>query len=311
MIEKYQDMARAGDTRPSRFVSSAAVILYFYVFIGAFISGIPMLIMIFTNRQAMADATIASDVNSFLTRYIGTLPIYILTNLTIFCMLLGLVIGVKFIHYRSITSLITTRPKMQWSRFWTGFAVYGILILIGSAVDYFMSPETYSFSFDASKFWLALPFILIMTPIQTTTEELVFRGYLIQSFGLKVRNAMLLSLISGVLFTLPHLANPEVYASNKLGVISSVCMILNYFVVGASFALITIKTNSLEIAMGAHAVNNLICALLLGYPDSALATNTVFMTSSFEPVSGLVSVIVVSVLFYYISAFLARKNRGE
>lgn len=305
MITKYQDMARTGDTRPSRFASAASIILYFYLVVGSGVVIIPLIIALFSNRSILTELMINTE-KLDLSKILGAMPNYIVTNLSIYCMLLGVFIAVKFIHKRPLTSLITTKPKMQWSRFMIGFIVYGILISLGSLVDYFISPETYSITFDASKFWIALPIILIMTPIQTTTEELVFRGYVIQSFGLKIKNGILLSLISGFLFTFPHLMNPEIYASNKLGVFSTICMILNYFVVGVSLALVTIKTNSLEIAMGAHAVNNLFCFILLGYPDGVLPTNSIFFTTKFEPISGLISVIIVSILFYFISAALLK-----
>ncbi len=303
MITKYQEMAKAGDTRPSRFVASTFVILYFFFIIGSIIVTIPFIIVLLLNREILMDL-MTNTAQIDLSKVFGQMPNYILTNLSIYCMLLGVIIAVKYIHYRPLTTLITTKKKIQWSRFFTSFFVYGVLISLGSLVDYFISPETYSMTFDASRFWLALPVILIMTPIQTTTEELVFRGYVIQSFGLKIKNGFILSMLSGFLFTLPHLANPEIYASNKLGVFSTICMILNYFVMGAVLALITIKTNSLEAAMGAHAVNNLFCFLLVGYPDGAIPTNTVFFTTNFEPISGLISVIITSILFYFISAAL-------
>lgn len=309
MIDRYQDLARTGDTRPSRFVSSVSVILYFYIIIGGLIASIPMIYVLFTNWEAIKDPILMTDVMGFLEKYVSPIPNYIFTNLSIYCMLLGVFVSVKFIHYRLFTTLLTTKKRIQWSRFCIGFVVYGVLVLLGTLVDYFISPETYSITFDVSKFWIALPIILIMTPIQTATEELVFRGYVIQSFGLKIKNSLILSLLSGFLFTLPHLMNPEVYASNKLGIFSSICMILNYFVVGVVFALVTIKTNSLGIAMGAHAVNNLICFILVGYPDSVLPTNTVFSTTKFEPISGLISVIIVSIVFYYITLALAKEPK--
>lgn len=309
MITKYQEMARTGDIRPSRFISSISIIVYFYLFIGGFIASIPLIHILFTNREAFLDPIALTDTMSFLEKYVSPMPNYIFTNLSIYCMLLGVFIAVKFIHYRPFTTLITTKRKIQWSRFWIGFLVYGILVSLGTLLDYFISPETYSMTFEPSKFWIALPIILIMTPIQTTTEELVFRGYVIQSFGLKIKNGLILSLISGVLFTLPHLMNPEIYASNKLGVFSTICTILGYFVVGVVFALITIKTNSLEIAMGAHAVNNLICFVLVSYPDSALPTNTVFFTTKFEPISALISAIITGILFFFIAAALAKEPK--
>lgn len=307
MTIKYQEMSRAGNTKPSRFVASVSVILYFYFFIGSFIGSIPIVFTLIKNRDALFDLTISTDVYAFMDKYVNPFANYIFTNFTIYLMMAGLVIATKFIHYRTFTSLITTKRKIQWSRFWIGFLVYGGLIAAGSVIDYSISPETYSFSFDASKFWIALPFILIMTPLQAAAEELVFRGYVIQSFGLKIKNGMLLSVISGFMFTLPHLMNPEVTASSKTGVISTICMILNYFFVGMIFAMITIKTNSLEAAIGAHAVNNLIGFLIVSYPDNVLSTNTIFYTSTFSATGSLISVIITGILFYFITGFIIKE----
>jgi membrane protease YdiL (CAAX protease family) len=306
VITKYQDLARNGNNRPSRFVSSVSVILYFYLFLGGIIASFPVIYVLITNRDSMFDPLMSTDTMAFIEKYVDPVANYIFTNLSIFFMLLGVLIAVKWIHNRPFGTLINYSGKIKWSRFGIGFLVYGVLISMGTAVDYIMNPEIYSLSIDLSKFLFTLPLILIMTPLQTTTEELVFRGYIIQSFGLKIKNGLVLSAISGVLFTLPHLANPEVYASNKLGVISTICMILNYFVIGMVLAMITIRTNSLEAAMGAHAVNNLFCFILVGYPDTALPTNTVFYTSSFEPVGGLVSALITAVLFYFITAALIK-----
>lgn len=310
LITKYQEMAKTGDTRPSRFVSAVSIIFYFYLFIGSIIISIPIVYILFTNKEALYSAVNMSNTTDFLNEFIPPMTNYIITNLSIYFMLFGIFIAVKFVHGRPFKTLITTKPKIQWSRFFIGFIVYGVLVLIGTIIEYMISPDTYSITFDASKFWVALPIILVMTPIQTCTEELVFRGYVIQSFGLKIKNGILLALISGVLFTVPHLANPEVYASNKMGVFSTICSVLTYFTVGAILALITIKTNSLEAAIGAHTVNNLICFLLIGYPDGVLPTNTVFYTSKFEPVSSLISTIIVGVLFYIITAALIRESKN-
>lgn len=303
MSIKYQDMARTGNTKLSRFVASVSVILYFYFLIGSFIGSIPIVYALIKNRDAIVDLTYSTDVYAFMDEYVNPFTNYIFTNFTIYFMLAGLFIAIKFIHYRTFTSLITTKRKIQWSRFWIGFLVYGGLSAVGAVIDYFLSPETYSISFDASKFWIALPFILIMTPLQAATEEFVFRGYVIQSFGLKIKNGILLAAISGFMFTLPHLMNPEVTASSTTGVIDTVCMVLNYFVVGMIFAMVTIKTNSLEAAIGAHAVNNLIAFLLLGYPDNALSTNTVFYTSTFNPTGSLISVIITGFCFTLLQDF--------
>ncbi len=311
MVTKYQNLALTGDTRPSRFISSAAVIMYMFMFIGGSIASIPIIYVMVKNPDIIFDPMLQNDVVGFIVKYIDPVANYIFTNLSIYFMLFGVYIAVKFIHKRHFGTLLNFTGKLKWANFFISFIIYGFLLIAGTAVDYWFNPNAYTYSFDPEKFWLTLPLILIMTPIQTTTEELVFRGYVIQSFGVKIKNGWVLSLISGVLFTLPHLANPEIYASSKMGVFSTICMILNYFVIGMALAIVTIRTNSLEAAMGAHAVNNLFCFILVSYPDTAIPTYTLFYTSSFNPVGGLISTFITSALFYLITVSVIKKTDKE
>ncbi len=308
MITKYQEIAKLGSIKTSRFVSSAAVILYFYFIIGGIVASIPIIYIMVTNPDTLFDPIMQTDPMGFIDRYVDPIPNFVFSNLSIFCMLAGAIIAIKFIHNRPLGTVLNHSGKINWSNFWIGFGVFGILLFIGTGVDYIINSETYSVSFEPSKFWVMLPLILIMTPIQTTAEEIVFRGYVIQSFGLKIKNGLVLSVISGVLFTLPHLANPEIYAANKIGVFSTICMVLNYFVFGMMLAMITIKTNSLEAALGVHAVNNLFCFIIVSYPDSVLPTNTIFFTSELNPVAGFVSSLITAILFYIIAAFIIEKT---
>ena len=58
-----------------------------------------------------------------------------------------------------------------------------------------------------------LPFVLaalLLTPLQCAAEELVFRGYVLQGLGRLLRNPLVLVVLSGLLFAIPHLLNPEV-----------------------------------------------------------------------------------------------------
>ncbi len=308
MITKYQELAKNGNVRPSGFVSSVAVILYFYLFIGTIIASIPMIYILITNRDSIFDPIMQTDPVGFFAKYIGPIPNFIFTNLTIISMLIGAVIAIKFIHNRPFGTVFNYTGKIKWSNFWIGFGVFGIILFAGTAVDYIFNSDAYTISFEPTKFFVLLPLILIMTPIQATTEEIVFRGYIIQSLGLKVKNGIVLSVISGVLFTLPHLSNPEIYAANELGLFSTICMALNYYVFGMMMAMLTIRTNSLEAAAGVHVVNNLFSFIVVSYPDSVLPTNSIFFTSELNPVGGLVTSIITSILFYLIAVFIIEKT---
>ena len=90
----------------------------------------------------------------------------------------------------------------------------------------------------------------------TSAEELLFRGHLLQALGLRTRRTWLLVGISALVFGAMHMANTEVGAGPAL--------IFTYYVgFGAFLALITLRDNRLELAIGAHAANNLFVALVV------------------------------------------------
>lgn len=306
MQNSYLKLGDTGVNSVVRYIFAILIILVFWQVIGAFIYMIPIIYVFIDNNPA-------TDVDLTTGRLIGIDPLmdYIFLNLTLVCFFIGICVAMKLMHKRSIKTLITPEDKINWRKFFIGFGVYGILVLLGSVADYLAAPETFTFSFDASKFFVGLPIILILTPIQTTAEELFFRGYILQGFGRKIKNTLILSLISGFIFMVPHLMNPEVYKSASMGILESISGVIYYFLVGFIFSVVTIKTNSLEVAIGAHMVNNLIGALVVGFSDSVFQTNTIFYTTRFEPVFNLFVMIIISILFYFATVKLVKIPQSE
>ena len=192
-----------------------------------------------------------------------------------------LVLGVKLRY------LFSRVNRFRWWRVALGFWVW--LVLIGGPVviSVVANPEDYRFNYQPETF---IPFAVVgvlLLPIQTTAEELFFRGWVLQWAGKRVGNIILLSIISGVTFSIPHLVNPEV-AGDVLGAF------LGYFTVGFALAWVTVRDRSLEVAIGAHLSNNLFAALLVGYEDGALPADALFVSGPIEwGTSNLVGLITV------------------
>jgi len=179
------------------------------------------------------------------------------------------ILGVKLRY------LFSTVQDFRWWRVGLGFWVW--LILIGGPVviSLIATPDQYRFNYQPETF---IPFAIIgllLLPIQTTAEELFFRGWILQWAGNRIGNILLLSIISGVAFSLPHLLNPEV-AGDFLGAF------LGYFSVGFALAWVTVRDRSLEVAIGAHLSNNLFAALVVGYEGGALPADALFVAGPIE-----------------------------
>jgi membrane protease YdiL (CAAX protease family) len=137
-----------------------------------------------------------------------SLLLALMMGMFVFTMLF-LWLALKFIQKKSFTSIITGYDKIRWKRYFFSFGVWGILITILTIASYLISPQDIEIRFNASEFAILLIVAVTLIPIQTATEELIFRGYLMQGFGLAFKNGIAPLLITSVLFGLMHASNPE------------------------------------------------------------------------------------------------------
>ena len=139
-----------------------------------------------------------------------------------------------------------------------------------------------------------------MVPLQTTAEELFFRGYLMQGLGVWARNRWVPLLFTSLLFGLLHGSNPEVA---KLGTI----LISVYILTGFFLGIITLMDDGLELAIGFHAANNLVVALLVTADRTAFQTHSLFKDVA-EP--QLEFFLIAPPIIYAIILFIFAKQYG-
>ena len=197
------------------------------------------------------------------------------SNLNLFLMLLsyaagffGILFVVKTLHKQSIRSLTTSRLKIDWKRFWFAFLFWGIVSSSLVLIDYYTSPENYVFNFKLVPFLILAAIAIILVPLQTSFEEYLFRGYLMQGIGVLCKNRWVPLVITSVTFGLLHIANPEI---EKLGYI----LLVHYIGTGFFLGIITLMDEGLELALGFHAANNLFTALLVTADWTAFQTNSI------------------------------------
>jgi uncharacterized protein len=192
--------------------------------------------------------------------------------------LAGILIAITLIHQRHPRTLITAREKISWRRVGHGF-VAGFVpwVLLGGVGQYLLYPNTFSFNSDLKTFALFVPIALILTAIQTTTEELFFRGYIVQGASLISSNRIFLAIVSAVIFTLPHVMNPESQEGGWIG------MFIGLFVsTGLLFAIVSLIDGTTELAIGAHFANNIAYFLLFNWSGSFFAAPALFKISEYH-----------------------------
>ncbi len=107
----------------------------------------------------------------------------------------------KPLHQREFKTLITPKSRMNWSKIFFAFFTWLGLALLMEAVAYFISPEYYSISFKFNMFIPLVILSVLLLPVQTSMEELIFRGYLLQGIGtMKLKQIIPLILSFGLAF---------------------------------------------------------------------------------------------------------------
>lgn len=274
----FLDIAEQGENSSWRYAISLPFILGTWVLIGGVFT-LWILAPEFSLSSSMAELEMSTP-RSFVAFMASFIP-----------WLLGTVIAVRWIHGRPIRTLITAYERPRWQRIAEGFGYWFLLVTLISLLEAWLYPGRYRFSFPADWKDYLLP-ALILIPLQTSTEEIFFRGYLLQAIGLKMRNQWMLLLLSGIFFALPHIFNPEVSVNFWL-------VMASYFVTGVFAAWITLRDGGLELALGMHAANNLY-ALVANYPNSAINIPSLFAIRELDATYGLLAQIVASGIFFWL-----------
>ncbi len=223
-------------------------------------------------------------------------------NMAIFVVFLaGLFFWVKYVHKQSILSLTTSRSRMDWGRFFFTFSLMGVFIVVSTLIVYYTNPGDYQINFDPIPFLILAIIAVLLVPIQTSFEEYLFRGYLMQGMGLLVKNKWLPLVVTSVLFGVMHAANPEV---EKIGPI----IMVYYIGTGLFLGIITLMDEGLELALGFHAANNLVTVLFVTADWTALQTDSIFIDVS-EPGTGFDIIIPVFVIFPIFLFILSKKYK--
>ncbi len=207
----------------------------------------------------------------------------------------------KLVHPQSITSLTTSRKKIDWGRIFTSFFIWGTITTVFTLVSvYYIAPEEYVNNFDTTKFLILLPIAIILVPLQTSFEEYLFRGYMMQGLGIWAKNKWLPLLVTSVLFGLMHIANPEI---GKIGYV----LLVYYIGTGFFLGIMTLMDEGLELALGFHAANNLFGVLLVTYDWGALQADAIFKNIAMAEGAVLSEILVPVFVVFPILLFIFSK----
>lgn len=214
--------------------------------------------------------------------------------------LIFLFLAVKYLHQQTITQLTTSRPKIDWKRFWFAFVFWGILSSGLVFLNYTLEPEHFQLNFKLVPFLILCVIAVVLIPLQTSFEEYMFRGYLMQGIGVLTKWKWVPLIVTSVVFGLLHLSNPEV---DKLGPI----IMVYYIGTGLFWGIMTLMDEGIELSLGFHAANNLFTALLVTADWTALQTHSIFKDISNPESAGFLDVFLPVFVLYPIMLLIFSK----
>ena len=232
------------------------------------------------------------------------------SNLRLFLLLLsflfvlpGIWLVVKKLHDLPIMSVLSSRKKIDLERVLYSFMTWGTVVSAFIFLEYSLNPENYVFNFKVKEFLILAVIAILFIPIQTSVEEIVFRGYLMQGFGHWLNSRFMALFLTSTVFGSLHLANPEITALGYEFVIL-------YITVGFVLGIMTLMDDGLELALGFHAANNLIAALLLTADWTVFQTESILIDIS-EPSLGITDWITLLLFSLFFLLYLQGNIHGQ
>ena len=215
--------------------------------------------------------------------------------------LILLLLWVRYIHKQSITSLTTARKRIDWKRFWFAFLFWGAISSALVFLDIYMNPDDYIWNFQLQPFIILCVIAITLIPLQTSFEEYLFRGYLMQGIGVTFKSKWIPLVVTSLTFGILHIANPEV---EQLGYL----VLVYYIGTGFFLGITTLMDDGLELALGFHAANNLFTALLITADWTVIQTPSIYKDLSEPTAAGFFDVFMPVFIFFPIILFIFAKK---
>jgi len=269
------------------------------VFIGIQIASIPLIIAAYFQVDGDLEKFQKGAESSFMDIGMNSSLFLFLMIFTFMIGILTLFLCVKYLHKKKFIAIITSREKIDWNRVFYAFALWGSVSVVAIFIGMYLSPEDYAWNFKPIPFFTLLFVSFVFLPFQTSAEEFIFRGYLMQGFGTLVKNRWFPLLVTSAIFGLLHGLNPEV---ERLG---SILMVF-YIGTGLLYGITTLMDEGTELALGLHASNNIVAAFLVTTDWMVFRTDALYIDTS-EPSVGSEMFIGVFVLYPLLLVVFSKK----
>lgn len=273
----------------------------------AWISGLVILAAVVTGIKAYPGLNDAESNAAFMSMIGDSALVYALMLLSFPAFLIGLYLCQRFVHKRTLTSLHTAASKISWSRIFFAIGVTWAVLGTLSVIMHVTGLSPLRATFEPSRFFAFALATLLFIPLQSATEEILFRGYFNQGLGHFISNKWVVFIITSVMFAAMHLSNPESLSGAEKGGFTHLLVMSQYFLFGFILCIIVYFEGGLEAAIGVHAGNNMFAAMFVNYEGSVLPTPSLYIATP-NPQSDAIGTIAVLAIIAAILYKTRRRN---
>lgn len=171
---------------------------------------------------------------------------------------LGVWLASMMVHRRSLRDLFGTERRLSWPDFARSTIVTLAVGLVMAPLALLIDPTVTRGSLSLSNWLAATPLLLVALFLQTSAEEVAFRGYLQQVLATRFATPLVWLALPATLFTLLHWQEEASTAMNLAGLF----IILSF---SLSMSWLLMKSGNLAAAMGAHFGNNIGALMIMSY----------------------------------------------
>ncbi|HEX7969941.1 MAG TPA: CPBP family glutamic-type intramembrane protease [Stellaceae bacterium] len=208
---------------------------------------------------------------------------------------------------RPLMSLVSPDLRLDFSRialgagFWLGA---NILITMAMLLVYALAyPETLArasgdFAWPSTEMLAAALLSIVLFPLQAAGEEMAFRGWMTQTLGQLLRRRWLVALVVAVAFALAHGSYHGLFALPL------------YIVMSLGLSALTLLDQRLELAIGAHAANNIFVVIASLFLTAHSARPTLFLNEVQATWSMSARAVVQFALIYAMARWLLRRREA-
>ena len=165
---------------------------------------------------------------------------------------------VHLLHRRTVASVLGAGHRLVWADFVRAMAAVLIVTALGGWVMSVFDPTPPRRDVEIDTWILSsLPFVALLL-VQTSAEELVFRGYVAQTLAARFRNPLVWAGLPTIIFALLHW-DPAATGSANTIILGSIIV----FALAAT--LLVYATGNLGASMGLHFGNNLMAVLFFSH----------------------------------------------